>query len=192
MSNPGTRVIRVTEPLNFFKHPKIVDWMVKEGKKESGRISRAAMKVGSRVDELVKTNTQPIKKDKLEVVSAYNAYYKWARNYTPITVTPLKRVEKVIYGVILSGEPDFEALDVLTDLKCSARISKSYWLQLAAYAWLIDWLGKIAILRCDKATEAYQYEVRENLARYWEVYKGMLLSYIYFTEEEDDGGNDIV
>lgn len=186
------RVIRVTEVLNYFQPPQLVDWKLRVGKKEANRISKAAMKIGSRLDELVKSNTQPKKADKPEIWTAYNAYFKWMRTYTPIQVIPQKRAEKAIFGVLLSGEPDFIALNVLTDLKCSIRIDLKYWLQLAAYTWLTDWLGKIAILRCDKLTEAYQYEVRENLARYWEVYKGLLQAYIYFTEEEDDGGNDIV
>lgn len=186
------RTIRVTQVLSYFQAPQLVDWKLRVGKKEANRISKAAMKIGSRVDELVKTHSQPEKRDKAEVHGAYWAYFKWMRNYTPIEIRPLKRMERVIFGVLLSGEPDFEALNILTDLKCSTRIDLKYWLQLAAYAWLTDWPGKIAVLRCDKQTEAYQYEVRENLARYWEIYKGLLQAYIYFTEEEGDGGNDIV
>lgn len=157
------------------------------GKKESGLISRAAMKVGTRVDELIKSKTQPRKAEKPEIWACYDAFYKWLRNYAPVELKPQKRIEKSIFGVVLSGEPDIMALDTLIDIKCSTRIDKKYWLQLAAYAWLSGWDGRVAILRLDKATEAYQYEVRELMDEWWEVYKGLLRAYIYFTEGESEG-----
>ncbi len=191
MTHPP-RTIRVTEVLSYFQSPELVDWKVRVGKKGAGLVSRKAMKIGSRVDEIIKTQTMPRKGEKQEIQACYDAYYKWMRNYTPITVTPQKRAEKPIFGVVLSGEPDIMALDTLTDIKCSSRIDKKYWLQLGAYSWLTDWKGSIAILRLDKVTEAYQYEVREYLDYYWEIYKGLLAAYIYFTKEECDGRNDIV
>lgn len=186
------RVIRVTEVLDYFQNPKLVEWKLRVGKKEAGRISRAALKNGKRLDELVKSDTQPKKADNIEIQAAYWAFYKWMRNYTPIEIKPLKRAEKAIYGVVLSGEGDFFAREVLTDLKCAKRISKQYWLQLAAYSWLYDWTGNVAILRCDKATESYQYEVRKLLGRWWNVYQGLLLAYIYYTEEDGDDTVDFV
>lgn len=180
------RIVRVTAVLDYFQPPQLVDWKLRVGKAEAGRISRSAMKVGSRVDELIKTGADTTKKDSPEVKSALNAYLKWAVTYNGPIVVPQKRVEKEIEGITLSGEPDIIALDTLIDLKCANRISDKYWLQLAAYAYLTDWTGPVGILRLDKTTESFQY-VTKTLSVEWSVYLGLLKAYVYYTSGDDDG-----
>jgi len=48
----GRKYKRQSTIMDFFPHPDLVDWKVKVGKAEAGRIQRKALKIGSRVDEL--------------------------------------------------------------------------------------------------------------------------------------------
>lgn len=187
------KVVRVTQVLDYFQPPNLVAWKLRTGNAEANRISRAAMKTGSRVDEIIKANLEPVKKDKPEVFSAFIAYKKWLAIYIPLEVKPQVRVEKEIEGIILSGEPDIIVIDdieppTLVDIKVATRISDKYWLQLAAYAWLTDWTGPVGILRLDKATESYEY-VTKNLSVEWAVYCGLLKAYLYYGE--DDNGAEL-
>lgn len=180
------RIVRVTQPLDYFINPSLVDWKLRVGKAEAGKISRAAMKVGTRVDELIKTGEAPIVKDKPEVHSAHRAFKKWVEVYKPESIVVQTRSNRECEGVELSGEPDIMALDTLIDIKCAGRISLSYWLQLAAYAWLKDWTGNIAVLRLDKKTESFEYVVKPFDEKLLSVYMGVLRAFVYYTEGEDE------
>ena len=57
--------------------PGLVAWKVKVGQKQAGIISRRAMKVGSRVDEIIKTGSKPDSKDSSEVRSCFEGFNKW-------------------------------------------------------------------------------------------------------------------
>lgn len=213
------RTVRVTEVLDYFKHPWYVKWVMRVGLREANRVSKQALKIGTRIDEVIKSSVSlPLatlsKKDTPEVFSCLKAYEKWRVTYTvdhePSAIAPLspivskvsyavnyygistcKRVEKECCGILLSGEPDFIALGRLTDLKAAKKVSPSYWLQLAAYAWLTDWQGEVAILRLDKTTESYEY-LTKRLVDEWDVFRGLLMAYVYFTEgDEDDGDIDV-
>jgi hypothetical protein len=46
--------VRVTEVLGFFKQDWYVKWVDKNGLAVCNRIGKASMKVGSRVDEIIK------------------------------------------------------------------------------------------------------------------------------------------
>lgn len=194
MSKPEGRVIRVTTPLDYFQAPELVEWKLRVGKKEANRIGKETAKIGTRVDELIKSHKMPKGKgERVGVEAAYSAYYRWVTNYTPIEIVPQKRVEKGIYGVVLSGEPDIMAKGILIDIKGTNRIYPKFWLQLAAYAWLLGWDGPIGILRLDRNTESYQFVVKSFEERVqeelWAIYCGILRSYIYFTQEDEDGND---
>ena len=47
-------MIRVTEPLNYFIEPWTLDWYCRVGKAKANRTKKSAMKIGTRVDELIK------------------------------------------------------------------------------------------------------------------------------------------
>lgn len=187
------RIIRVTQPLDYFHEPFLVDWKLRVGKAEANRISKAAMKIGTRVDELIKTGARPLSKDKPEVLIALKAYEKWKEVYKPESVVPQVRINtNVTYcgeQFILSGEPDLIAMDTLIDIKVASRISKKHWLQLAAYAWLKEWKGPIGVLRLDKMTGSYEYVAKEIVDE-WRVYESVLRMYVYLKENDDDNGDD--
>lgn len=39
--------VRVTEVLDYFQAPELVEWKMKVGKAEAGKISRMALKIGT-------------------------------------------------------------------------------------------------------------------------------------------------
>lgn len=45
--------IRVTQILDFFKPPYLVDWYIKVGKREARRLGTVAKKIGTRVHDLI-------------------------------------------------------------------------------------------------------------------------------------------
>lgn len=184
------RTVRVTEVLDYFKQPWYVKWVLRIGLREANKKSKAALKLGTRIDEMVKLGQEPSKKDKVEVHSAYKALNKWRATYCadvqePLSLTPCTRINKECCGILLSGEPDVIALGRLTDIKAAKRISKTYWLQLAAYAWLTDWAEEVAVLRLDKEIESFEY-VTKRLADEWLIYQGLLRAYVYYTEGDED------
>ena len=197
MSEP----IRITEVLSFFKEQWYIDWVHKVGRTEANKISKASMKVGSRVDELIKTDSVPTNKDSAEVVTAFNAYGKWKAIYQPKSIIPGTRLFATIEGVEVTGEPDLFVDDVLVDIKCASKISPSYWVQVNMYKYLQvkQWCdpsaemvkGKVGILRLDKTTGSYEYVVRDYEPHLVDVWCGLLKAMVYFKGEEDNGGDEL-
>ena len=188
--------IRVTEVLDYFATPWLVDWKLRVGKREANRISKEAMKIGSRVDEIIKNC--PIDpffdKEKIEVTNCIDAYYKWMSVYKPKSITPCTRLYATIDGIEVTGEPDLMVDDVLVDIKCSSKISPNYWVQVNIYSKLMyrDEVYnvnpfKVAILRLDKKTGSYEYVVKDYDPNLVDVWRGLLKAYCYYKERDDDG-----
>lgn len=193
MSTP----IRVTEVLNYFKEPWYIDWIHKVGRTEANRVSKAAMKIGTRVDEIIKENplnpdASQHKKETNEVLVAMGAYQKWLEVYKPKSITPCTRLNTTIDGVEVTGEPDLMVDDVLVDIKCSSKISPSYWVQVNMYCYLkaVETKmprNKVAILRLDKVTGSYEYVVKEYDPKLVDVWCGLMRAFVYYKEVGNDG-----
>lgn len=187
--------VRVTEVLNYFKEPWYIDWVCRVGKREANRISKASMKIGTRVDELIKSSSDPNKKDSNEVCMAMTGYLKWKDIYKPKSIIPGTRLNATIEGVEVTGEPDLYVDDVLVDIKCSAKIDPKYWVQVNMYEWLrsitpeINDFGKVAILRLDKTTGSFEYVVKDYDPRLVECWLGMMRMYCYL--KENDNGAEL-
>ena len=192
--------IRVTEPLNYFAEPWKLDWYAKNGKAYCNKIGRAAMKIGSRVDELIKGQvsnqllTLDKKKDTIEVINCLKAWGKWQEVYQPKSIVPGTRLFATIEGVEVTGEPDIFVDDVLVDIKCSAKISLAYWIQVNMYKFLSSEQsmygskvveGNVGILRLDKLTTSYEYVVKDYDARLVDVWIGMMRAMVYYKGEEN-------
>ena len=183
MSEP----VRVTEPLNFFKEQWYIDWIHKVGRTEANKVSKQSMAIGTRVDELIKTNGTPTPKDKPEVHSCFAAYNKWFSLYTPLVVKPGERLLKSIEEVEVTGEPDLFVDDVLVDIKCSSKINKSYWIQVNMYRQLHGSVGKVAILRLDKTTGSFEYVVKEYDPFLCVCWLGLCRAMLYLKGDDNDG-----
>ena len=183
--------IRVTSVLNFFHEDWYIDWVLKVGKREANRIKKAAMKVGSEVDEIIKANIGgtylPEKFKSDEVKNCIEAYKKWYKTYTPTTMKIGERLNLTFDGVDITGEPDIFVDDVLVDIKCASKVSPSYWVQVNMYAFMHGGFEKVGILRLDKTTGSYEYivqNVRQDLVSVW---FGLLKAYVYYKGESDGG-----
>ncbi len=196
-------MIRVTEPLNYFKEPWYIDWVHRVGRTEANKTAKKAMSIGSRVDELIKNRvngefTGKTKKDSQEVLNCCQAFKKWEEVYKPTSIVPCERYFASIEGEEISGEPDIMVDGVLVDIKCSAKISPSYWLQVNMYRYL-QWLTppgfkltednryKVGILRLDKVTASYEYVVKEYDPSLVNVWLSLMRAYVYFNKEKFDG-----
>lgn len=182
--------VRVTEVLDYFKEPWYIDWVCRVGKAEAKKTGKMAMAIGSRVDELIKTGAATSKKDSVEVNTAMQAFDKWKAVYQPKVITNGTRLYANIGGVDVSGEPDIFVDGVLVDIKCATKISLKYWIQVNVYATLgadITLPTKVAILRLDKKTGGYEYQVGDYDKSLFDVWCGMLRAMLYLKGEEDDG-----
>lgn len=196
-------MIRVTEVLNYFKEPWYIDWVHRVGRTEANKIGKKAMAIGTRVDEIIKLRKQlqsdfleVFKKEKEEVLNCLSAYRKWYEVYQPKSITPCTRLNATIEGHEVTGEPDLMVDDVLVDIKCSSKISPSYWLQVNMYRNLlantgVDGVlynpGKVGILRLDKVSGSFEYVIQDYDPDKVSVWCGMLRAYVYFNKEKDNG-----
>ncbi len=187
------QAVRVTEVLNHFKEQWYVDWVCRVGKMEAYRTGRKAMKVGSRVDELIKFGECPKAKDSAEVKTAFEAFEKWRDMYTPKEFKPGVRINGIIEGIDVTGEPDLFVDGALIDIKCAGKISPNYWIQVCVYHRLAGLAGdaRVGILRLDKNTGSYEYVLREFDPFLVDVWCGLARAYVYYKGESDNAGDEL-
>jgi hypothetical protein len=183
--------VRVTEPLNYLKEPWYINWVHKGGRTEANKVSKASMKVGTRVDELIKTGAEPLEKDSDEVKTAFCAFVKWRSLYTPLSLIPGVRLFKQIEEVEVTGEPDLYVDGVLVDIKCASKISSSYWIQVNMYRQLEGSTGKVAILRLDKVTGSFEYVVKDYDPFMCVIWLGLCRAMMYLKGDEDNDGDEL-
>jgi hypothetical protein len=153
-------LIRVTEVLDYFAEPKLVAWKVKLGLKEANKIGRHAMKVGSRVDELIKAKALPKPKDLDEVKQCIKAWESFCKDYSISSFDIGKRLYWQEEDLI--GEPDILIPSMLIDIKCSSAIRDKYWLQVCKYN-QIEQRKMVAILRLDSSLGYYEFKTNEDV-----------------------------
>ena len=190
-------MVRVTEVIGYLKEPWYIDWVHRVGRTEANKIAKAAMKVGSRVDELIKatafdTNLKMEHKEPAEVQTCIGAYRKWLDVYKPKSIVNGTRLYAKIEGVDVTGEPDIFVDDVLVDIKCSSKISLSYWVQVNVYRFLdqmanerISHPYKVAILRLDKVTGSFEYVVKDYDQKCVDVWMGLFRAFLYYKGDSD-------
>lgn len=182
--------VRVTEVLNYFKEDWYVKWVHKIGLTEANRKSKEALKLGTILDEIVKGDGVLPTKAKPDTVFAHEAYMKWRAIYNPSYIRSCTRLNAMINGVEVTGEPDFEIPDTTIDLKGAVRISKHYKVQVNMYEHLRRLNGltpnkNVAILRCDKETGSYEYWQEPFNTRFVDVWVGLMTAYVVYKEDED-------
>jgi hypothetical protein len=163
---------RASTILDFVIEPWMVEWKQKVGKVECGKRSRLALKIGSRVDELVERDcldgSYSLKKSDLpEVHSCMSAWDKFKQRYDVSVLS----TQETVYNKELrvAGTLDLilliNGVVMLVDIKSSISISIKYWLQTSFYYWTKE-LRKIngnsctGIIRLDK--QASEFEFMDN------------------------------
>lgn len=158
----GKSYERVTRILDYFAPPELMSWKVRVGNKEANRISKVALKFGSRVHELIEKNGEVVKKDSEEVKNCMNAWNSWKKDYWS---------ENIVNGVTLydekrmvAGTPDFTIGSELIDIKTSREVKSSHFVQLGAYASMMEATPlRVSILRLDKGLGIYEYVSNEKI-----------------------------
>ena len=176
--------ISVTEVLDMFIPKGLLTWYLKTGAKEAKRLSTVAMKIGSRVDELIqedinKGSYKLSSKDPIEVKNCMEAWQQFKSDYSPNVTATQKEVlseeEKVL------GHIDLIIDATVIDVKCAASIKDNYWLQVAKYSDMLPVdVDGVGILRLDKNLGTYQYVIKRNVRELVEVFNGLLKAYRYY------------
>lgn len=165
---------------------------IKGIKSLSKKISKTATDIGSNVDACIRADIEGKKYPKLNTIEAENcvrAYQKWKEDYQ-IDVTKLKSGTRLFNDETkICGEPDIldDTNSIVTDIKCSSEIRKSYWLQSEWYGGELKYKRK-AILRLDKNLAIYEYEIRDLSADDKAVFDALVVVHNYFkpSQREDN------
>ena len=177
---------RVTEAIDFFKPQWYTDWVLKVGKKEANATSKKSLKIGSRIDEIIKSGVyEANKKDSQEVKQSLKNFLSWKERHQIETIIPLKRREVEAIG--LTGEADFylPETETLVDYKSSKKLSPEYIFQLGGYKRLGYECKKLAILRCDKDIDDFEFKTNEDIGLSLEscvdAFESVFKHYKYYT-----------
>lgn len=179
--------VSVTTVLDYFQAPELVEWKLRIGKKEAKRISTVALKIGTRVDQMIQDDVQSkavklTAKDSIEVQNCWKAWLSFKQDYSP-------KVEGFQMELLEPANDLIGHLDLLTDwgvidVKCASSIKPNYWLQVSKYGQLVGVYSNVAILRLDKNLGVYEYKTAEQVGVQPEqavkVFNGLLDAYRYF------------
>jgi len=179
----------VTSVLAAWIEPELLEWKLRVGLGAANRISKKAIKTGSRVDELIGID---IDKDKYNIRKADNAEVRscmagWELFKEREAQTVVSHHIKIRHAESLtSGEYDLEFPEIMTDIKAANRISKKYWIQTAWYNYMSG-LNKpyLGILRLDPFWKTYEFVKKPMNHGYLRVFEGMLHAYRYFSYKEE-------
>lgn len=182
----------VTEVLGHLTEPELLRWIENNSKAKRKKITDLALRVGTDVDLLVQ---QDIKDDGYlapegdePVENCLKAWELFKKDHPEFIPSVKEMQTELTHGEIV-GHPDFINQGNrgwgITDLKCSKTIWPKYWTQVAQYAHLKLKAGDkfpafIAILRLDKTTGLYQYEVIDDpqyIGYEWRVFDAYLVAY---------------
>lgn len=186
----GKKFDRITTILDYFTTPSLLAWKMRVGKKEAGRISREALRIGTNVDEAIRAQVNGEKLPKLKTVEAencYRAFEQWRADYnvaTLITCGTMFNDE-----LMVAGTPDLLWHDTFTliDVKCSSRISPQYWLQTEFYARSSHGSRSKAILRLDKNLGIYEFQSMSLNENHWAATVGAIKLYRHYKSVDKDG-----
>lgn len=177
----GKNYHRPTRILDFFTPPELAEWKIKQAVEEnlekrkknpdanitsSNQISKLALKHGSRVDELIRSNEDPTKKDSSAILSCITAYRKWKNDYN-VDHADLVFPETFFHnGLWVAGTGDFywKASKTFIDAKSSKSIREAYFFQLGFYSLDDKYdIDSLAVLRLDKEIADYEYLTNDKI-----------------------------
>ena len=158
----GIAYERVTRIIDSFSPPELVEWKVRVGKAEANRVSKVALKFGSRVHELIEKDERVSKKDSEEVKNCMKAWDSWlADNNHPMIMNGVTLYDEARQ---IAGTPDFMVGPELVDIKTSREVKASHFIQLGGYAsMMVSRPTKVSILRLDKQAGIYECVDNEKI-----------------------------
>lgn len=194
--------VSVSEVLDGYAEQGIIDWKIKVGKKEARRIGTIALKIGTRIHELIeqdwKNGSYKFKTaDPIEVKNCMKAWEQFKLDYSPVIKSMETEVRDEVGKVV--GHQDvlmqIGQYWVVVDFKTSAQINLKHWVQVSKYAGMGVIQDKVGILRLDKNLGVYEYQERQFDESLVEVFDCMLVAHRYFNpngaeKEIEDGDTD--
>ena len=185
----GKKYDRVTAILDYFTPKSLLEWRDKVGVVEAKEKQKAGKADGTRVHTLTEQmdNGKYVKFTDYDTVSVKNCiegYRRWKETEKPTILA----MEKVVFNdrLGIAGTFDRELTNTLVDIKSSNQISRTAWLQLAIYNYMMDKpKDKLAVLRLDKMTSEYEYKAIQYDVRLADVYIGLLNYYRFVTYKAD-------
>ena len=180
--------VSVTQVLDTFIPKGLLAWYLKTGAKEAKRLSTVAMKIGSRVDELIQEDVLKgsyilSSKDPIEVKNCMEAWRQFKADYQPKISAVQVEVKDDEQKVV--GHIDLILNNLTTDVKCASSIKENYWLQTGKYDDMYEpETDGTAILRLDKNLATYQFVTNKQAGidrqLCVKVFDGLLLAYRYY------------
>lgn len=186
------KYLRVSAVASFFKSPDYIDYLEKTVKRERTLAYKKAVKIGSRVDALIKTSTLPTKEDSQEVTTALQGWTLFLTNYPAYRRSIAARLVDEKLGI--TGEPDlYFNNNEVSDLKVALAVRFEYWVQLGGYLCLPLPFepSRASIVRLDKNHCAYEYKVKENVSDLRTLFIGELNKVRAYIEENNYDDTDI-
>lgn len=190
-------MIRISETQDFFKPEWFTKWVLKVGVREANAISKKALKIGSRIDEIIRSGVyEAAKKDSAEVKQSLKNFNAWRERYNVQEILPLARITDEAIG--LTGEGDFLWVekDTLVDFKSSKRIYPEYIFQLGGYKRLGFQGSRLGVLRCDKDLDDFEFKTNEDIGMTIEqcvdAFESSLKHQQYYTHIQSQLGGDYV
>ena len=189
-------MVRVTEAIDYFKTPGFMAWREKVGTREANAISKKALKIGTRLHEIVASGDyQAAKKDSQEVRNCVLAFNKWRERYQVTTISFPARLNDE--AIDLTGEPDFTWVEAetLVDIKTSKEIWPGNFFQLGGYKRLGVQAKRAAILQLDKETGDFLYLTNEDIGLTMEqlvdAFEANFKHYRYYTHIDHKLGREV-
>jgi len=162
----GKEYDRITSITDYFTPPELVAWKVRTPPDDAKRISKLALKHGSKVDSLIRDNKEPGKSDDIEIFKCLEAYHKWREEFGKMTLI----FPDTAYcdDRMIAGTPDvyWVEQETLIDIKSSKSLHEGYFFQVGGgYASFKHpfKIRNIAILRLDKELGEYAYTTNDKL-----------------------------
>ena len=191
----GQKYLRVTSILDYFMPKPLLEWALREGKAEYKNKTKVAKGIGTRIDRIATAILEDkhwciTDKDHPAIRNCVNAFKRWLNDEKP----KVDDWQVTCYDneIMVAGTRDLRIGNMIVDIKCANRISLGYWIQLAVYAKLSRLpIDKLAILRLDKFTGEYDYVVKDNDPKLFELFVGMLNYYRYLTVDEKGEKDEI-
>lgn len=190
----GKKYNRVTSVLDYFLPKPLLEWALKEGRKEYKNKTKTAKSIGKRVDKIAtaivnKQHWKVTDKDHPAVRNCVRGFQNWLNEEKPDILDTQVTCYDEKLGI--AGTRDLRTYDTIIDIKCANRISLSYWLQLAAYVKLSKLpITHIAVLRLDKLTGDNQYKRIPYDEILWLMFLNLLSYYRYATIYNKKGGEE--
>lgn len=158
---------RVTEILDRQKEDGLIDWFIKNGKKECRRVSTIATKIGSRVHKLIEKDLrgEPLGKinpSEFEVTNCMEAWKKFRERHQVVPDKLEEELKSEEHQII--GHRDFKGwVDekyLTLDYKTSSMLNLKNWIQVNTYDWLAKWdTPFVGLVRLDKNLGIFDYQV---------------------------------